>query len=218
MKTAGKTFILFLAWISHRLLLQEDIIIQENVPQFPVELLFRFLGRLYHIETAIISPYDYGWGVQRRRRWTVCRHKYKTKCFLSPLNMFSALFNAPPWFGEWGQHSAYTPAWDIFFSAPKDEILAELLWAIGRPGSRWQGSCSLEELQSKDIKEIDFGSALTSGEWDHLVDYLSASISNQQQVFSLNQNPQHVDTRSTWDNLQTLIKNAGVMWLLAWFD
>lgn len=82
---AGKTWILFLCWVAQRLFLQEDVIIQENVPQFPVEVLHRFLGHIYHIETAVISPFDYGWGVQRHRRWTVCRHRYKTKHFLSLL-------------------------------------------------------------------------------------------------------------------------------------
>ena len=42
------------------------------------------------------------------------RHKYKTTAFASPLNLFSALFNAPPWFGEWSRlgHNERTPAWD----------------------------------------------------------------------------------------------------------
>ena len=215
LRQAGLTFILFLCWVAQRLLLQEDIIVQENVPQFPVEVLYRFFHKLYHVETAIISPYDYGWGVQRRRRWTVMRHKYKTTAFTSPLNLFSALFNAPPWFGEWSRlgHNERTPAWDIFFAASWKEIVDELVWAFGRPESQWKGSFSETELLSRDFKGVDFLPALTTTEQGHLVDYISASApGNEYQVFSLNQNPLHVDTRSSWSNLQTLIKNAGVMW------
>lgn len=181
------------------------------MPQFPVEVLRRFLGHIYFIETAVISPFDYGWGIQRRRRWTVCRHRYKTKHFLSPLNVFSALFNMPCWFGEWDRYKESIPAWDLFFCGKESDIFSEWMWASNRPGSC---SHSNSTPGDEEARASDFLEALTSTEREHLASYISASVVDQYQVFSLNQNPAHVDTRSCWRNLQTLIKNAGVMWYL----
>lgn len=216
LREAGLTFILFLAWCAQRLLLQEDILIQENVPQFPVALLVKFLGSLYYVETAILAPFDLGWGVQRKRRWTVLRHRYKTKAFTSPLNAFSAMFNCPTWFGMWRNFCDRCPAWDIFFCGTKAEIVNELMSAASRPGSQWHltSLLSQEALMKEDLTPNMFFSALTSCEQEHLFNYISACVQDQMQVFSLNQNPEHVDTRSNWERLQTLIKNAGVMWHL----
>ena len=214
LRECGATFLLFLCWVAQRLLLQEDVIVQENVPQFPPELLQKFLGALYIIETTVLSPFDLGWGVQRRRRWTVLRHRYKTRAFTSPLNAFSAMFYCPSWFGMWENVSDWCPAWDIFFCGNKKELVTELIWAASRPGSQWLETAMLHEanLIKRNLTDHDFFSALTDGEQLHLANYIAANVGDQNQVFSLNQNPEHVDTRSSWENLQTLIKNAGVMW------
>ena len=106
------------------------------------------------------------------------------------------------------------PAWDIFFVGSDREIFNELLWAVQRPGSMWPSNLDDADHAKIDLRKVDFRTALTDGEQEHLSNYISACVANQMQVFSLNQNPEHVDTRSNWENLQTLIKNAGVMWTL----
>ena len=216
----GPTFVVFLCWCSQRLLLQEDIVVQENVPLFPAELLHRFLGCQYFVESVVFGPNELGWGVQRRRRWSVLRHKYKTVAWKSPLNLFASLFVAEPWFGLWKAVKDTMPAWDMFFASSAAEQYDELEWARNRPGCASSSSSgsfhckTIQEFISATKTELDSAwfEALTDTEQWHLVEY--EAVGNKLQVFQLNQNPHHVDTRSTWDNLQTLIKNAGVMWLL----
>eukprot|EP00438_Fugacium_kawagutii_P020454 Skav206759 [mRNA] locus=scaffold167:274561:284256:- [translate_table: standard] len=142
----GKTFQLFLIWIALRLRLQEKIILQENVGRFPVALLRKYLGHLYEIESIILSPAELGWGVERKRRWTVLRHRYKTGSFATPLTIFTAMFHAPTWFGKWEGVSQPCPAWDLFFQASLEELFWELRWASNRPGS--EATRSFEDFDS----------------------------------------------------------------------
>lgn len=219
MAELGPTFVLFLCWCAQRLLLQESILIQENVHQFKVELLFRMLGKLYHVDTSesvTFGPQELGWGVQRQRRWTVPRHKYKTRAWRCPFNIFASLFVSQPWFGLWDEVKDRTPAWDIFFASSQMEQFMELLWGFSRPGCLSQCPFStFDEFKTScvDSHAAIWLAALTQTEQEHLSNYVSAGSSDCA-VYQLNQNPQFVDTRSNWENLQTLIKNAGVLWCL----
>eukprot|EP00438_Fugacium_kawagutii_P002655 Skav221996 [mRNA] locus=scaffold2020:31059:31757:- [translate_table: standard] len=215
----GVTFSLFLCWISMRLMLQEVLIVQENVSRFPLELLHRYLGKLYEIQSVILGPQELGWGVERKRRWTVMRHKYKSLCFRSPLNIFTVMFRSSPWFGEWSRHADRTPAWDIFFHTTHADLFRELQWACGRPGCQFgMQFSSFEEFVSSIASKGNSGNsdtfkdALATGELDYLIDYIANDQDDTHQVFSLNQNPLCMDTRSKWDRLHTVIKNAGIMW------
>ncbi len=48
-----------------------DFLIQENVLQFPIELLLDLLGGLYRAEALELDPRRLGWPVARRRRYVV---------------------------------------------------------------------------------------------------------------------------------------------------
>lgn len=89
---ADVTIIYFLAWCGLRLLLQEAEIVQENVKAFPVTLLSRFLGHLYHIGSVIMDPTEFGWPIARERRWTKLLHKQKALESISPLASFMKRF------------------------------------------------------------------------------------------------------------------------------
>ena len=60
----------FVIWIGMRLLLQEPILIQENVPGFPRHLLVQYLP-MYHWEFVVLNPLQLGWPIKRDRQWAV---------------------------------------------------------------------------------------------------------------------------------------------------
>lgn len=47
------------------------------------------LGGLYHVESYLLDPFYNGWPVHRVRRYTILRHRYKTKAFISPWTLSS---------------------------------------------------------------------------------------------------------------------------------
>ena len=188
----GKTYAAFLTWAGQRLEAQEEVIIQENVQQFPVEQLQAVLGQLYFIESVVLSPRMVGWPVERKRRWSVLRHRYKTKAFKSPLSYFASMFRLPTCWGAWTEDAqASVPAWDTFFAASRAELEQELQWAVNRPESMFSRMNVLkderenddcEEAEAEDIskgtpvmlldKPNAFYSALNSMEQQHLQDIL----------------------------------------------
>ena len=72
------TVLPFMAWICLRIILQEPVILHENSTRFPLELLQRFLGHLYWIDSSNIEASDYGAPVRRERKITRLYHKQKT--------------------------------------------------------------------------------------------------------------------------------------------
>ncbi|CAK0807139.1 unnamed protein product [Prorocentrum cordatum] len=116
----------FLAWCSQRLLIKEDGILHENVPEFPVNLLDMMLGE-YLIETIVLSPLALGHPVQRERRITWLRHKKTvTESVPSPMPWpeFSVLF-----------HRECDITWHAFFIAEKGDLESELTWATQKTRS-----------------------------------------------------------------------------------
>ena len=49
-------------------------IIQENVPQFPRDILLDLLGTEYSVEDLLLDPRQRGWPVARKRRYAVFTH------------------------------------------------------------------------------------------------------------------------------------------------
>ena len=135
----GKTTVFLLCWVAMRILLQESVIIQENVAQFRTELLQSWLGALYVIEVVLINPEQLGWPVSRVRKWTIMRHRYKTKAFLSPFNSFVNMFCVPKvGLTQFTTRWPGVPQWDVFFVASPGELAYEFEWASCRPQSLWQ--------------------------------------------------------------------------------
>ena len=71
----GKTMLYTLAWAAQRMILQEECILHENVPEFKVEILDMLLGALYVINSVVVCASAFGSGACRERRYTWCRHK-----------------------------------------------------------------------------------------------------------------------------------------------
>ena len=52
---SGVTVLCYFTWVGQRRVLQEDAVLHENVPEFPVELLQRNLGDLYIIFSVVVN-------------------------------------------------------------------------------------------------------------------------------------------------------------------
>ena len=219
LRSDGKTFLSFLCWCGMRCRLQEPTTVQENVEGFDTAELHRTVGHLFHIDVSVMTPTSYGFPVSRPRKWTILRHRYKTKSWSGPWNMFTKMFQTDLWLGMYTDEMAEKiPAWDIFFNGNEKAMYDELVWACGRPDSRLkQTGCpfkSLEEFCDANANKPEavkdaFYNALTTAEADFLTEY---KAQKPQQAYSLNQNPAVSFTSSHQSNLHAIIKNAGIIW------
>ena len=214
---AGRAFAALLAWTAQRARLQESIVIQENVVGFPTSLLLTLLGFLYFVDVSEMDPADYGWPVSRRRKWTVLRHRGKTRGATTPWSIFARLFRADPLFGLQHNLAQGKPAWDVFFSGTTENQFLELQWASQRPSScAYESGCgfnTLEEFEAASQEAIQeaFWRSLTECEQDFLQQYRQTAPDG---AYSLNQNPSVSFTASKPSALQTLIRNMGILWWL----
>ena len=222
--TTGHLF----CWLALRLLLEDAYVIQENVPAFATHVLAAVLGHMYHVDTALLDPFELGWPIVRKRRYTVLRHKTKTGAMTQPLHQWSRLFIRQYIPEDNGVDGVGVPDWDVFLVAGPVELREELLWAAGRSQSQWQWNDTQETQETQDdenhgngntqparLNPLDptplgpFWRALNKGEQEHLELYRTLS---QGQVFQLNQDPDFGANISTARHLRTLIKNSGILW------
>ena len=159
------------------------------------------------------------------------RHRVKTVSFSCTLESWCGMFEAPLLFGMYkevvgslGSDESDIPGWDIYFQNDIENsqyLYNELLWACGRRESDAADGCkfkTLTEFQNaltSNYPEVqsEFYRALTANEKDKLLEYqaLKSLV-----CYSLNQDPGFGATMSTWSTLHTVIKNAGVIWFLAY--
>jgi hypothetical protein len=94
------------------------IIIHENVAEFPEQWVHIMLGQVYHVVSIVVNTQDVaGCHVSRKRRYTLCFHKQKTRLLCHP----SALF------GEISRHlSLIRPSTAELYLANRDDLLAEV--------------------------------------------------------------------------------------------
>jgi hypothetical protein len=193
------------AWLAQRLLIQEPFVLQENVVAFSPEI-FKDVLTMYWVDSTVLDAKHLGWPVNRRRRYTLLRHKLKTGAVASPMSLFTGLFAKPP--PPQPAADSLPPAWDCLFVADLAELRSELLWAAGRPLSSWTGSTDPECLCPLDSEA--FYQTLTATEQRFLRIYRERCPG---QVYQLNQNPEVTMTASTTESLPTIVKNAGILWL-----
>jgi len=169
-KEQGKTFSHFLIWVCQRKLLQEPIVVQENVCDFPSSI-FKELLPEYEWTFGIVEPVALGWPINRPRQWAVGRHRSKTLGFRSLLTVFAPMFNRQ-----------MQTTWDIFFwENDEEQLQAELDWACRRPTARWS-----EDAPCKVSAANAFENALTEGEFGFLLGYQEKVPGG---IYSLNQSP-----------------------------
>ena len=227
LQECGKTRKPFQSWCGMRNDLEEDEVLHENVPGFEEKELHVHLGHRYHIDSVILNPSSFGFPVERPRKWTIMRHKLKTKAWKCPWNLFTTIFQAKPLLGF--SFSDARPLWDVWFCASDQDLWKEFVWASSRPESRANGTNgaplkwksfqdfkqALETPESSGELRDEISRCLTTVESGFLANYRALAPG---MAYSLNQNPEFTATDSTFTALHTLIKNAGVIWTLGWWN
>ena len=108
----GKTAPAFHHWIGELRALQPDILLWENVPTFPAEVLRDLLGEEYVHHDVLVGPDMLGWPQSRERRFGLAVLR-QTCHFAGSADEFLSLFRRK----VAGELSA-----DCFFQAPDEEV------------------------------------------------------------------------------------------------
>eukprot|EP00959_Pyramimonas_sp_CCMP1952_P288809 6040087-Pyramimonas_sp.AAC.1 len=124
-------FLVFVCWAAQRLLLQEDLVVHENVKDFPIWLLETIFASVYVVSTAILDVANMGFPVNRERRVTIMIHKRLIADYLP------RTISQWTW-AEFAQWVARECGIDFraFLLASSDELESELAWASSRRSSR----------------------------------------------------------------------------------
>ena len=89
---AGPHMPILLAWCSAIAARAVPIVVHENVPQFPVELLHGLLGHAYYIVPIIVDCSDLGFRLIRRtRRYTLMFHKARAVVVHNPADVYELM-------------------------------------------------------------------------------------------------------------------------------
>ena len=197
-----------LGWVAHRRLIQEPILGQENVDDFPSNRFLQWLGDLYDVQVVVLDPADFGWSIRRRRKYHLFRHKYKAGPASCPLHMFVNIFITEEEKQLAKKKSkSQLPDWDMFFVAPPQDLTDELDWAASRPSVIDKPNLNWKDMTPGGCFEL----CLNKFETDQLISYRETF---PLQCYQLNQSFDQQATRSTDAFLSTIIKNAGIIWSL----
>lgn len=88
----GPTMVYFLMMMKIALQSRPDILIHENVIQFPFELLQSILGPVYDGHSVLLTPTELGFPVQRKRRYSVMYLKKRVECVKSLPTLMEVCF------------------------------------------------------------------------------------------------------------------------------
>jgi site-specific DNA-cytosine methylase len=113
----GVSIVIFLAFCLKILAMEIPIAIHENVSEFPESWLHSMLGSTYHIVSIVINTsFVAGCHISRKRRYTLCFHKRKTRFLCDPLALYGAIVN---------QLSLIRPSLAELYLASREELVAE---------------------------------------------------------------------------------------------
>ena len=195
----GSSGLPYFCWLALRLLLQEGCIIHENVENFDIQLLTRYLDRLYIVTTAILHLPSLGFPIRRTRRLTICVHRSKVVVRL-------------PWSVTVAHQCQRRCAIDFvaFMIADASEIEEERKWAAGRKQQK-KGCRKVVDvpalMEAADVRDSRMVQALNETEMKHLRTYRKKW---PQCAYMLGQNPLAVAAHSTKSVLMCQIKNQHI--------
>ena len=185
-RLGGPTVPYYLIWLAMRLLLREFWVLFENVPQFPTELLSKYLGHIYDISEVLLCPTQLGSRVKRPRKFILLT--LKLACHISrPLSLLPTMF---------GRCAADGFSWRDYFCASSAELGTELRW----------GKARVSKPDANTFEEV-----LLPSEATRLAIYIDKH-SVQNCVCNLSQNPEFVRAAGRARELHTLIQNSVVLW------
>jgi len=148
----------FAAWCGMRLVTEEPIIIFENSPLFPPELLARIFDATYIVISRKIDPSSFGWAGKRTRLWAIMLHReYIIQIYSGFDNVLSYL----------ERELAPGADWRMFLVSGQAEQNAELEWLLSRKDSYARTVCAphiptVERMRKKSLRP--FWDSLTNNE------------------------------------------------------
>jgi hypothetical protein len=112
------SIIIFIAFCLKILFFAVPIVIHENVSEFPEQWLHIMLGHMYHVVSIVVNTAEVaGCHISRKRRYSLCFHKQKTRLLCEPSVLFGAIMR---------QLSLIRPSIAELYLATRDELLAEV--------------------------------------------------------------------------------------------
>ncbi len=113
-----------MAWVAICLLLLFPVLLHENVVNFERRVLEELFGTWYEIDELRMDPVAFGSPSRRTRMYRILTHKASVVSALFPMSKLPEMFGRIC-------HATYS----IYLFASDDELLDEIKWARGRPGS-----------------------------------------------------------------------------------
>jgi site-specific DNA-cytosine methylase len=209
---SGMTALCFFTWVAQRLVMEEDAILHENVPEFEPALLERVFGSRYVVSSCLLNSSEFGQLSERPRRFTWLINK---KVVMSGIRMPQELAWDTAYTTLFRRSLRVTCA-QLLTLGSDEEIEGEWRWAARRVTSKAHGTFHAWLDLDGGEERLDFSQVLTATESVHLADYMNllgsagtaADNPDGCAVCSLTQNPAnrpcHNKGRRT---LSTVIKN-----------
>ncbi|CAJ1389428.1 unnamed protein product, partial [Effrenium voratum] len=177
---------------------EDDCVIVECSHMYDTSILAEAWNPKYASFFVVIDAMNFGTASRRQRMWGACISRSTIT------QSWSSLQNVIPMF-----YRCVAASFDFshYLIATRDELDAELKWAMTRPKSLASGK-SLDELKRSPRP---FWEALTAKEQEFELKY--AKVHQPSVARSLNQNPDKHGQASQGRVLHAMIKNCGVVWL-----
>ena len=150
----GPNWPIFRAWQLWCQSAEPKILVHENVPEFPVHVLFLFFAERYNIFLLEVDPVHTGcYALARRRSYCVMYHKDQTVVQRNPTDVFH-------WLSTHVQSMVSCLSPDDFFQASDDELQTAVQLLAPQRGIAWEHAL------------LDWTLLLTPGEQVRLQGYL----------------------------------------------
>ena len=201
MAEQGPTILVHLAWARKMLHEQPALILHENVPLYPAQLLQQHLGAIYNLYTFLVSPSDAGFTLQsRRRQHTMLVHKTKAILTHDPYETYAMLRATL-------QRTTTSPA-NALLATP-DDVRAEAMHICAGRGLQppQTGTDSLEYLlNARELGALRLYSAMWRSRFGTVPEEVPWCL------FFLGDNPSKRATWSANTSMPSQRLNGGLLW------
>ena len=198
----GPTVVYLLVWMTMMVSLQPDVIGQENVREFPADVLAEYLGHIYSLQWATENSINFAFPVNRFRQLCILNHKERTMPY-SDLIAWDAFLR------DFYRTRSIDCNHKLFFEATQEDLLI----MHNDLTNKGKGKTKKASMRTTvvDLDNFDWAGTLPPGQIRHLKAYRKVAAG---EAFALSQD---VDTgfgsHSSDGVLHTIIRNCRPTWL-----